>query len=389
MRILYLCSVPGFQVANDISCLTKLKHEVVVADTSKNPRSNVEMLNGRSPLFNIYQTKDARSLTGLVHSAFFPYSKLLIPAASHSRQSLVGTLIENRTDLVFASWDSSALVESRFLLNGLRSAGLKVPVVFRFLMYPANVTTPMIRLEHRLLRKTFTDFDGRIWPTEIMRGYCSENLCADFSGARDIVLPFLPSVDYFPRRRNPLLSLNDCEPHIVYVGSTDFRNPLRNISDVIREITDNRIHLHMSKITPDRLARRMAHENPYLHVFDPVQMENLAHFMTSFDGCLICYNYTARSRIDRLQNGIPNQMFWGIASGVPVFVYSPKGELAACENLVRDLGIGENVKSVSDLGGILADKTGMHRLQQTVLSELDDHCYERYLPGLGEFLAGI
>ena len=389
MNILYLCTVPGFMVANDVRCFEALGHHVTVVNTGKSEWHSLETYTEFAKVVNLYASDAGkRDVISSVHTRFFPYSKILLENVPVTRCRLLRHVTDASIDIVFGSYDAAALIETSSMKRLLLKNKLKIPVIFRFLMYPTTLSKSTISLENLYLRRRIEMLDGRIWPTERMLKYATEHL--DLQRCRkDLVFPFTPSCYYYPKKRLAKLSRDDGEPHVVFIGSSDFRIPWRNIRWFVEELTKASIHFHMAKVMPEQSAEKLIAGNKYLHYFDFVPMNALSEFMTSFDGCIIVFNYSAISCGDRLKNGIPNRMFWAFASGIPIFVFSPNGELQSCEDYVYANKVGSSFRGIDQLENCLKYRQWMQEACDSVERRSLDLCYEKKLSELDSYLRKI
>ena len=385
MRILYMCTVPGFQIANDVFRFERLGHEVIVLNVWKNEWNSSETNAEFKRILDLYYPPHSSKLASRFHRHFFPYSKILATHIATVQNSIARIVREEDIGVIYSSWDSGALMDATGTKRAMRRHGCKGSVIFRFLMYPASLYRITIALENVTTRQTIPGIDGRIWATEAMYKYAIRKFGL-LSDKKDFVFPFLPSEHYYPQRRRYRISHGDGEPHLIFIGATDFGTPIRNAKSQIIEIAGRGIHLHMMRSTDSSKLSSLGENSRYLHFFDPIPMEHLTEFMTAFDGSLITCNYSKRLNGDRFRNGLPNRLFWSIASGIPIFLFAPPGKMDGCERFATENNIGTRVSNAKDLMRMLSDDDWMRALETSALGAPQELTYDNHALRLQEFV---
>jgi len=380
MNILYVATVPGFQVANDVRVFENAGHKVIVLNTWRDEWDHLQTYTEFKQVINLYFNPFLKP----INKALFPYSKILLSKIPKIKKFLLKLIKKEEIDIVYGSWDSGALIETNIIKNIILENSLNIPVVFRYLMLPAGLSKIQIILEKIFIRNKINNLDGIIWPTNAAQIYARREL--NLIKPKTIIFPPYLSKYYYPSRRFIRFSEHDGELHIIFIGSSDFSNKERDVSHYIKVITNAGIHLHMAKIKPDKVANNLIRNNKYLHFFEPMPMINLTEFMTSFDACIIFYNYYKNSCMDRFKNVIPNRFIWAVPAGIPIILYSPHGELESCENFVKEHQYGFILKDLRELKTYLHNKELMENLYINIHWKSLDLQYEKHFFELENFL---
>jgi hypothetical protein len=183
------------------------------------------------------------------------------------------------------------------------------------------------------------------------------------SPGEDVVMIERFTRHFFPTKRLPKLSAQDGEPHVVYVGNTNFAGML--IDDLTRSFARMakagiHVHFHAAGKPPSSDLN----EQRYYHLFEkfgPVPISSaLAEFMTQFDASVILFNVDRAH--DRFANALPTRFLFSLVAGIPVAV--PKGLFASCEKYVNAHSIGFTYSSEAELADILSDRKRMNVLDK-------------------------
>ena len=187
---------------------------------------------------------------------------------------------------------------------------------------------------------------------------------------------------YAYRERLPRLSDRDGEPHLVFLGRTDFSHDrLDDIRFQLAQCARAGIHVHLAA-SAERLP-----DSPYIHRFAPWDSRilfdgALATFCTQFDACAVWYNADGRSA--RMQNTIPSRFLFAFPAAIPIVL--PAGTSAACEEVVSEMGIGFTYSDIPGLKDRLNDRPSMLALRERALEIMPQETFEARFERMDAYL---
>lgn len=284
---------------------------------------------------------------------------------------------QNGLDLIYGSWGSQSLPEI-----GLLQRRFDIPVVYEFLTYPVNVNKLLVKVENFLNGKIITSLSGRILASNLMLNYIERNFAP--LGGKNYIFQERYSKNFFYKKRLPLLSNIDSEPHLIFIGL--------DVSDVmsqIIQIAKRRIHIHICE--QKRPLPNFKYRN-FIHTFKKFPYSKLvdgtfATFMTQFDACLVTYNFRKASALDRFYNSIPNRFSLALTAGIPVIM--PANILKTCEEIIRKDNIGFTYKNYDDLLLKLKRNDLMDSLKRNCITKSEAFTLENNYKELDAFLRNI
>jgi len=375
-KLLYVAMVPNFHVANDIQLFEKAGYSVVaVLNTYKqgNVFNGVETLPSFRRIINLYED------CGLWMSKGFPLSKVILHSMGALKQRIRRVLKDlHPVDFIYCSWDDSVIPEA----IAIKKAFPEYPIIFRFLMYPSSFSRYMVVLENLYCRNKIPLLDGRIFASDQMCQYMAKAFDLQTNGKNKIFMEYL-SETYFHKQRLPPLSENDGEPHLVFIGTGDFRRcPENDVRRPIEEIADKGIHIHL--VTPNlpMMKSRFIHFFPYI-----APGQQFADFLTQFDGVIILYNLSKRPCTHRLNNVFPNRFTWALTGGIPVILAS--GQLKACEAFGKEHGISLTFDTAEELKLVLKNRAYMSEVRQNTQQKCRNFTYENNFHRLQDFIEEV
>lgn len=243
--------------------------------------------------------------------------------------------------IIYGSWGSPCLPEMRMVQK------LGLPLVYEFLTYPYYERFFLEKVENAYNNPIICGLDGRIVPTERMLNYLKNTF--SIRGGENIVFPELYSEKSYYRKRLPRLSDSDCEPHIIFLGLSSYGS---DISSQFEEILRRRIHVHVCETSDYAQMLRKSKLNGFFHTFrefDGTELHDgsFATFMTQFDACLVTYNSSKGTTMNRFYNSVPNRFSFAFTAGIPIIM--PYGYLLGCEEIVSKNQTGFTYRNYDDL----------------------------------------
>jgi hypothetical protein len=279
-------------------------------------------------------------------------------------------------DVAFSHWGTVALPA----VGCLRRVRPNLAVVHEFLTYPTDWFGAAESV-NEFYRTLIEGLAGRIYCSAEMQAYFAERFAPGLS------IEMLRRSRYprraFPRRSPPPTTVGAL-PRIVCLATHDYHVRPGDVNDVLprlRRIADAGVEVHA--LRPSRAAE----SHPRLRWFDRLDPTDgaLATFASQFDACLVMYNLQD-PRLDRTQfrTSMPERFLYALVLGIPVAL--PAGELASCERLVLENGIGLTYRTEVELAERLRDGRLMARLWNNAQAFSRTQALEDESPTLLDFL---
>lgn len=370
MRILYLgVLMPhNFHEQNTVFTFLKQGYEVFVLNTSRNYFSNKITGIGKVEIFNLYESGDPyKGKAGRIRWEL--NNAGLIKCYRDIRIKIKRFIDKVKPDIIYCSFGSGVLNE----INMITDDDITIPIIHNLLCYPAGLSLRKVHIENRLYEKAANRISLRIHPTEIMYKYMKSHI--NPTTGEDMIFMEYFSENYFFKKRLPLLSSSDGEPHLIFLGRTDFsdKRSIDNITSQILEFGSSGIHIHLREPSSN------LPENKYIHIFptfDSAKTFNgeLSTFMTQFDGCIVSYDFSVNCCMDRFHNTLPSRFLFGLTAGIPIIM--PEGKLLSCEEVIKKYNIGVLYKNVPELKEKLDDKKAISTLNDNAIKSSKDFTYE-------------
>jgi hypothetical protein len=376
MKILYLGSSTSYVTQNDIGALRSMGHNVSILNPYPDPTIDSGSLVEPKSTIHIPKKNLFRVLLNVGGGFLSPIVlKTLLKKETGDLKDLI---IENNIDLIFATWGSNMIP----LVSVIQDMNLGIPIVYDFMSYPQNVYHWKVTLENNYCRHTIERIDGRLHASENMYLYFKQKF--NLIRGRDIVLPPFFSKRYFFRKRLPLLSDSDGQPHIVFVGPAKL--PWDNIGADISQITAEGIHLHM--VRPNISIK----EGSHLHFFEYFSLNHLddgslATFLTQFDACISTFNFNVCSAMDRFWTSYPSRFLFALNSAIPIVI--PRGRLNACEKFLAQHNIGFVYDTYKDLKRGLMDCNSMRNYRRNAIEKAEYFTYEQNFGALDKLFRAL
>lgn len=376
MNILYLGSLMSYVTQNDIGVFCSMGHKVAILNPYPVPKDHITGLVKSGDIVNFH---DRAYLENLYRGGWGKVAAFMLGVLRRGERTLRNLVYDHRIELVYATWGSNMIP----MVKIMQQAKLKAPIVYSFMSYPQNVYRWKVALENWYCRKPIEHLDGRIHATKNMLRYMDHRFNLKKHGLDIVMTPFF-SKRYFYRRRLPLLSEKDGEPHLVFIGPINL--PWDDIRQEIYRITREKIHLHIAQ------TNATIKVNPHLHLFKYFPLErlvdgSLATFMTQFDACIVLFNFKVCSCMDRFYTSLPSRFLSALNAGIPVVM--PRGYLLACEEFVKRHQIGFAYKNLTELKGMLSDDSLMHKYRANAIKKRDSFTYEENLRELNKLIRSV
>jgi hypothetical protein len=286
-------------------------------------------------------------------------------------------LKKKEIDVIYGSWGSIGLPELRVIRK------FHVPVVYEFLTYPVGFTKIVEKVENFLNRSVINSLAGRVFPSSRMLNYMERTF--DLHQGSNIVFTESYSKRCFYQKRLRRLSVDDNEPHLVFIGADE---KYCDIIPQVEEMLQRRIHVHVCETTGIKNRLHMSRFKDFCHVFERASSRALfdgsfATFMTQFDACLVTYDLR-RATSTRLYNSVPNRFSFAITAGIPFVI--PRGYLKSCEDIINKHQIGFAYVNYDELKNKLDDRDLMNYYQHNAAVKSNIFTLENNFEKIDRFL---
>jgi len=189
-----------------------------------------------------------------------------------------------------------------------------IPTIYEFLTYPVGFTKLVEKVENLFNRSIINSLAGRVFPSSRMLNYMERTF--DLRQGKNTVFTESYSKRCFCKKRLQRLSVDDGEPHLVFIGADE---KYCDIVPQIEKILEKKIHVHVCETTGIQNRLRTSKFGEYFHIFEKASSLMLfdgsfATFMTQFDACLVTYDLR-RATSTRLQNSVPNRFSFALPLG--------------------------------------------------------------------------
>jgi len=372
-----------------LSYLSEHGYEVTAISTSQ-WSSSKKIADTNIPVYSLYDDSKIRAiLKGPLElyekAAFYNIARNL----NLKNDKLKRIIDKACIDIIYGSWGSQSLPEIGMAQE------LQVPTVYEFLTYPTSSNRLAEKIENFFNRRTVNDLDGRVFSTQRM-SYYMRNAFGVLRGENLIFTECYPEKFYY-RKRLPLLSGFDGQPHIVFIGMD-----VCDILPQIEELASRKIHVHMCDANQagwnararTHASRMYASKNrpSFVHPFNKftfgeIADGTLATFLTQFDACLVTYNFWASSSLSRFANSIPSRFSIALLAGIPIIV--PSGYLKGCEEIIEKHQIGFACKSYADLRNKLGNESMLNYYQNNAIKNSKFFSLENNFTKMDKFLKRI
>lgn len=385
MKVLFIGPLNSFLTQNLIVSFHENKYELTVVNTSNNSIvesiqhcPDIQIINLYPELTKISSVSTKRTLRSklreilirnkTVYRLMFKFSyrkgfKSIPDINTKSKLLLLDIIEKNNFDLIYAFWGAGIFPEIKAIL----SQGKKTPIVHDMQSYPYGFSTVGDKFtEIPENGEILNTIEGRILASKNMFEYLNNHF--QFSYGMDAILLYCFNQRYFFKTRLTPLSENDNEPHLVFIGRTDFTDrPLDDIRKNAIKIAKKGIHFHLAE--PDVNLEK----SEYLHYYDRADPWSLidgsmASFMTQFDASILLYNIT--HKYDRFHNSFPSRFLFSLTAGIPIIM--KKGYYTSCEELIKEYEIGFTYTDHDDLKMKLLNEDLMSKLKKNALKHALD-----------------
>jgi len=368
--------------------LSEHGYEITVINTTYAPFPR-KIDDTNIPVINLYEDSKIRAMSKGRLEWFRKATLYRAAEKLHLKHDRLRRVLEKKgIELIYGSWGSLSLPEIGMTQK------FHVPTVYEFLTYPTNSISLAQKIENFLNRRIVNNLDGRVLPTQRMFCYM-KNKFGIHRGRNLIFIECYPEKFHY-RRRLPLLSALDSQPHIVFIGM--------DVSDVlpqIEEMASRKIHVHMCNLNQagwqanvqEGLNSNYALKNlDFIHQFNRFTYREIADgtfatFLTQFDACVVTYNFWCTSGLSRFSNSVPSRFSIALLAGIPIVV--PKGYLKGCEEIIDEYQIGFEYDSYANLRNKLSNENMLNYYRANALKNSKLFSLESNFVKMDKFLKRI
>lgn len=393
MNLLFLGGIRSFDAKDIVTVFKQMGYNVIVLNIHRHyfPDHLIESpeINKIVNLYEGIQSSDKDSIfkrvIKLIRKCFLRIMEELgiCKLDKELRKKIANVIDENNIDVVYSWWGSHVWREVEIV----RQEKPKIPIIHYIDVYPQRIgDNKRIKswLEDRFFGKMMNNIDGRIHSCEKMYNFLKDKFNFKNKG-KDLILMNGISQRCLYKKRLPLLSEIDSEPHIISIGRTIFdKSPIDDIRKEIYEITKAGIHFHFAE-TEDRI-----NINKYIHMFPHFDLTglidgSLSTFMTQFDACIVLLNLSLAC--ERYRFGIPSRFRFAFITGIPIIL--PKGFFDCCEEIILKEKNGFTYKDAHDLKSKLKNKELMKFHRENAKYVAHKYIFEKQFHILDKFIRDI
>jgi hypothetical protein len=405
MNILYLSHISPLRVENDVTMLEDGGYKVTILNNHK-LHFQKSLINYPyfTNIINLYEPKYLWIVK--IRSGITAFLKYLLTVTkldtshhvvsirkkvdidslkrinSKTKSLILKTLKEKSIEVIYCSWSITGFPE----IKAIQEENANIPIILSIQTYPFRGTTVVGNNyeENKEIKKIFENLDGRIHCSKTMHEFMHNNFDLYKHGSDLITMGYFRE-RYFYKNRLQLLSEKDREPHLIFIGNTQFSQRIMDdVRQQIYDITQKGIHVHFSS-TYDRIK-----DSPYIHMFQPFSHQQLlngefATYMTQFDACIVLYNIDRQ--YFRFNNSLPERFLFALNAGIPIVV--PKKYFGSCEEIINNYQIGFSYGSLVELKEQLAIKEIMDEYRDNAIQAASKLTFENNFYILDKFIKDI
>lgn len=389
MNILYVGEMGD--AVNNLIALSKISSEVIMLNTSRTDFFDEVpgMKRAVGASCRVHNLFDGHPLSGgsvatLLRKGerysvgiFGPGVARRMASPKNIAEKIRKIITEENIDIVIAGWGVSVIPD----ITLLRVFDDCKPVIHYLPTFPTSQMSWLREwIELLVFQRGRKLFQGFVVGSDAMKTFLSEKM--GVNPAAIYVGPLYYTSEYFAKRRLPLLSDVDGEPHLAFTGTTDFSKPYNDVREQLFAICDKGIHVHCAE------PKERMEGNPYLHFFprfDTPELVDgsLANFMTQFDACLVLYN--GRKGRLRYRFSVPQRFLFCFTAGIPIFL--PSKTFDACEEIIRTNDSGFVYSDLSDAVSLLGDRESMGEMREKTLAASSHFSFEVQSKDFQRFLS--
>lgn len=347
----------NFHEQNIIWTFLNFGYKVVCINIHRKYFTNEITGIGKLPICNIYEEGDP--YVGKIGRIKWELNNLgIIKFYKNIRQKIVEFINKTKPDIIYCFYGSAVLNEIKMIIE----SRIGIPLIHELLCYPSSLLYKKLKKENRIYKKIINKINTRIHASQFMVKYIKEKLNPKIG--KDIIYMHYFSEKYFFKKRLPLISSKNREPHIIFLGVTDFSNPIDDVREQIHLISRLGIHVHLREPAPG------IEKNKYIHIFPVFDSKSvfqgeLSTYMTQFDACIVTYNVLPNYRKERFYFSLPSRFLFALTAGIPIVM--PKGIFLSCEDIIKKYKIGFTYEKEEELLEKLNDHKFMNKMRQNAI----------------------
>ena len=324
-NILYICELPAYHIANEITVLKEHGFNIIVLNVFKTKFQSIENYDENIILYNMHDNLNN-----------YPSIKIIeIIYKFHINFKLIDEIIfKHKIDILYSSWSSMVILDTYFIKKRFP----KLIWIHRYLIYPASLSSLKINIENFIIKKYTKYINHIIFHTEEMENYFIKYVNNKFNDSSLLFEKFNSS--YFlenERYFNP----NSKKFKLIFLG-TVIPN---TANDVLKEIEylakDIEIYINIK----NEFKYLISEKN--IKFFDRKEIgKELNQYIQKFDGILALYNSNTVNK-ERINLVIPNRITLGIPAIKRFFI--PENQLNASKKLLKSYDMVYEYRDCNDL----------------------------------------
>lgn len=384
ISLLFVGGLRGVDAQNYVNTFIKMGYGVTALNIHRqffpNQMNEIPELKN---IINLYQgRKYYPGLRGkIIEAGKMLLDKLRLYEDKEIKTKISKTIVDNKINVIYCHWGVTVVP----LIATIKDEFPNLPVIHEILTYPSSTNRLEIAFQNFFYGMVVKKIDGRIHCSQHMYNYLDARFNLKQQG-NDLIRQLYFSQEYFYKKRLPLLSERDNEPHLIFIGRTDFsRNrPRDDVRAKVYEIARENIHFWLPSPACG-LAK-----GDYVHVFPRFNPHRtiegtLSTFMTRFDACIYLHNI--RKKYAMYENSLQTRFLFAFTAGIPIVL--PDGYYQSCQEIVEKYRIGFAYKDVKELKAKLSDRKLMAEYRKNAI-ELSPHVtFENNFEELDKFIKSV
>lgn len=283
-------------------------------------------------------------------------------------------------DVIYALLNHQAVPLANYVLR----LGLNVPFVWHF------KEGPFVCRQNgnwKELIELYTNSDGRIFTNEETRKWFSQFLSEDKNTL--LLDGDLPHKKWFEGEASGLLSGMDGEIHTVITG-----RPYGFTEDIIKELAENKIHLHFYSNIQHAYWQDFIHANKRLgannlHLHSHCSPNRWVSELSRYDAGWL-HIFHSKNENEYMKAAWPDLNYPArlstlAAAGVPMILKNNPGHIVATQALIENLGIGYTFNSIEELKRKLSDKRSTAEIRRNLQLHKFKFCFDYHVERLISF----
>jgi len=334
---------------------------------------------------NLYEKKGSNPYLGvgekIIEAGKFLLGKIGVCKNRKIEYIISQVITDNKIDAVYCQWGITVVP----LMAMIKRMFPGLPVIHEILTYPSSTNPLEIAFQNFFYGMLIKKIDGRIHCSRRMYDYLNSRFNLK-QQEKDLIRPLYFSESFFYKKRLPLLSDRNGEPHVIFIGRADFskKRPHSDIREKIKELAKLKIHVWISSKSGNIEKNGYVHFYPWFNL-DEVMTGEMATYMTQFDACIYLHNI--RRKYAMYENSLQTRFLFSFTAGIPIVMQ--KGYYRSCQEIIEKNRIGFAYEDIGELKAKLSDKDFMTEYRKNAIKNFPDFTFENNFEKLDQFIREV